>query len=288
MTSLKSKLHALGYGKTPTPLKNDGNFGNLETASNIYNLSISNSFQSPETLETEPASEQIAVSMVSRRLPTMETYNYLIYNEFQKFPKFPEKNRRGGASERARAATATEGTLSSLPSITAFEEHAAILEYDGGLTRQQAERGAAVALGYETPAAFYSAVIAYWRACINRADLPEHFPRRSWFDQLHRASASFLAGGEALEALKAGWCELALFGAFQGRLEAARARIGAQGIVTMLGWSALGVRLIDLDRHGATLRTKTGAELHRPKHQSEINLSAPWWLLRFEEERPNA
>lgn len=47
-------------------------------------------------------------------------------------------------------------TASRIPDIEAFEERAAIAEYDGGLTRQQAESLAAREQGF-------ASARAYWR-----------------------------------------------------------------------------------------------------------------------------
>lgn len=45
-----------------------------------------------------------------------------------------------------------------LPNLEAFEERAAIIEYDGGVSRAEAERQAAQAQGFETAAALRGAL----------------------------------------------------------------------------------------------------------------------------------
>jgi len=48
-----------------------------------------------------------------------------------------------------------------IPDIEAFEERAAIAEYDGGLTRSQAEELAAQAQGFESAQHYWQALADY-------------------------------------------------------------------------------------------------------------------------------
>lgn len=116
-------------------------------------------------------------------------------------------------------------------------ERMAVLEFDAGRTREEAEAEALRAAGYDTPGAWARAVAAHWRASILTARPQTDAGRQAVADAL-----AFIDGsGAALAA--AGWCEADLFGvpgatapgglAFRlkgGRLE--RVTAGALGYVT--------------------------------------------------------
>jgi hypothetical protein len=51
--------------------------------------------------------------------------------------------------------------ITPVPDIDAFEERAAIIQYDGGLSRSKAEDLAAQAQGFRDAAQFREALIAY-------------------------------------------------------------------------------------------------------------------------------
>src|SRR5258706_3369758 len=99
------------------------------------------------------------------------------------------------------AAKAPEPTLPELPkgAVTEFEEKCSVLEFDTELPRHEAERGAAIALGFTSAAEFYAAVLATWRAEIERVR-----PASSPVKKLKEASLQFLAGPHALQAVQNG------------------------------------------------------------------------------------
>ena len=51
--------------------------------------------------------------------------------------------------------------MTPIPDIDAFEERAAIVEYDGGLSRSEAEDVAAQAQGFRDAAQFFEALADY-------------------------------------------------------------------------------------------------------------------------------
>lgn len=98
-------------------------------------------------------------------------------------------------------------------------------------------------------------------------------------------SLVFLDGDLALEAVRCGWCELPLFGIFDGALEAAKARVAARGLIPTLAWSSIGLAVEAINREHAVLRTRTGAMQKHPRFPREAERAVPWWLLRAIENR---
>jgi hypothetical protein len=58
-----------------------------------------------------------------------------------------------------------------LPSITGFEERAACLEFDGGMSRKEANKSAAKEFGFKNPRELFMAINS-WRNNIEAAFLP--------------------------------------------------------------------------------------------------------------------
>lgn len=108
----------------------------------------------------------------------------------------------GGAERSAGRARAAD--------LDAFEERAAIAEHDGGLSREEAERRAATAQGFASPADLRDAAAEGWRLRLEglrgRVRSPEG--RRAV-----EAALRFVAEGWAAKAAALGWPELELFGA---------------------------------------------------------------------------
>lgn len=109
-----------------------------------------------------------------------------------------------------RAGKTETGDTARTPDLDAFEERAAIAEYDGGASREEAERMAAGALGFAEPAALFAAAADGWRRNL------EALARR-WADDPrgceHIAAAlAFMRNGWAEKAAALGWPELGLFG----------------------------------------------------------------------------
>jgi hypothetical protein len=189
-------------------------------------------------------------------------------------PKLPEGYPAPDGAENAKSAKVPESALLELPkgAVAEFEEKCSVLEFDAGVSREAAERGAAVDLGFASPDAFYTAALASWRAEIERFR-----PASPPVKKLKEASLEFLAGPLAIQAVRCGWCELSLFGIFDGNAEAARNRLGARGLLPALAWSSLHMKLDSIDREHAVLVTPTGAVLRQRRYQAEIELATEWW-----------
>lgn len=142
-----------------------------------------------------------------------------------------------------------------------FEERAAILEHEAGLTRQEAETVAAVELGHDDDASFYAAQIATWRREIEA--LPH--PNMKEGAALVNTSLDFLASEWALKAVAAGWDENSLFGVFDGPWTAIRSRYDAQGLIPGIALSALRLTLAEINEHAAILTSRTGSRLRHPR-----------------------
>ena len=94
--------------------------------------------------------------------------------------------------------------------IDAFEERAAIMEFDGNLSRQHAETQAAREQGFEDADDLHAALVARWAAKIERlAELPATGGEA---DEALRRARAFIAEGWALQAARLGWDECRLFG----------------------------------------------------------------------------
>ncbi len=96
------------------------------------------------------------------------------------------------------------------PDPGAFEERSAIIEFDAGLPRQEAETLAAQEQGHADADSLYGDVVGRWAAEIERLDkLPAVSPDGA--EALKRAQA-FISEGWALQAARLGWDEVELFG----------------------------------------------------------------------------
>jgi hypothetical protein len=96
------------------------------------------------------------------------------------------------------------------PDPDAYEERAAIMEFDGGMPRQDAETLAAREQGHADADSLHGDVVGRWAAEIERlATLPAVSPDGA--EALKRAQA-FTAEGWALQAARLGWDEVELFG----------------------------------------------------------------------------
>jgi hypothetical protein len=95
-------------------------------------------------------------------------------------------------------------------SEAAFNERAAVLEYDAGLMRVEAERQAAAEQGFATPEELFAAVAAGWAERLRGLQASE---RLKCGQQCLMSALAFIEHGWALEALRCGWDELAIVGA---------------------------------------------------------------------------
>ncbi len=103
-----------------------------------------------------------------------------------------------------------ENATFAAPDPDAFEERAAIIEFDGGLPRQEAETLAAQQQGFADADSLHGESVRCWAAEIERlAKLPAVSPDGA--EALKRARA-FIAKGWALQAARLSWDEVELFG----------------------------------------------------------------------------
>jgi hypothetical protein len=181
---------------------------------------------------------------------------------------------------------------STIPSITAFEECAAILEHDGGTSRIEAGRAAAKELGFPHPRAFYVACLKTWQTAIETIALPhagtdEERLRAEQLTALQHASLAFLAAGDVpMQALSSGWDELQLFGIHEGLMPTAR--LDAWGLIPLLAWSVPGLELADIDSGHALVVSAGGGVLKHPRFRANHNEAVQWWMHhRFLIERIN-
>jgi hypothetical protein len=166
--------------------------------------------------------------------------------------------------------------LTPPPSVATFEERAAIREESGELSRAEANQVAAQEFGYPHPKAFYSAVIHAWRAAIEAAWLPAPASdceqiKYGKFDALKTSSLAFLHSDFAT----CGWDELALFAVHESSAPAER--IDSYGLLPLIAWSILGLKVSDIGREHATLTTYSGATLRHPRFRANHNEAVPWW-----------
>ncbi len=103
-----------------------------------------------------------------------------------------------------------QGQAHVVPDSDAFEERAAIIEFDGGQPRREAETLAAQEQGFNDADSFHRELVRRWAAEIERlANLPAVSPDGA--EALKRAQA-FISEGWALQAARLGWGEVELFG----------------------------------------------------------------------------
>jgi len=167
-----------------------------------------------------------------------------------------------------------------LPGIAALEERAAIVEYDGGMPRLEAECTAARELGFANLREFYAAHLECWRAAVAavtvwRAGSDCERPYAQACLALRNASLEFLSGQHALEAVRGGWVEPALFGVHEGPkpLE----RLDGRGLIAVIALSCLGLKLVRISATGAALTNARGATLHQPRFRHSHNAAYAWW-----------
>ncbi len=110
-----------------------------------------------------------------------------------------------------------------VPDPDAFEERAAIIEFDGGQPRREAENLAAREQSFDDADSLHGELVRRWAAEIEPlANLPAVSPDGA--EALKRAQA-FISEGWALQAARLGWGEVELFGV----CPRAPWRLGGQG-----------------------------------------------------------
>jgi hypothetical protein len=93
---------------------------------------------------------------------------------------------------------------------------------------------------------------------------------------LKTKALAFLDTAWAEKAVSANWDSTQLFGLYPA---IPRNRYGAHGLVTHLAWSPHKPELVALDAEHATLSTKTGALLRKPRELPEAEISQPFWTI---------
>lgn len=90
-----------------------------------------------------------------------------------------------------------------------FAERAAVLEFEGGLSREEAERRAAKEMGVDSSAELYAAIAETWAERLGEILASERSPRGR---ECIAAALRFVADGWAVKALARGWTEIELVG----------------------------------------------------------------------------
>lgn len=108
----------------------------------------------------------------------------------------------------AKVAKVAKAGLPS-PDLGAFEERAAVAEYDGGMSREEAERVAAAEQGYSNPNDLYAAMTEFWR---HHLELLARDEASVLGKNCTAAALAFIRGGWAEKAVALGWSEIELFG----------------------------------------------------------------------------
>lgn len=121
----------------------------------------------------------------------------------------------------------------SWSTVELFEERAAIRQYDGGLSRYDAEIMAASELGFAKPEDLFLAVVDEWQIMLRRA------ARLGQSPQLVAAAQNAIEVWGAA-ALSAGWADHELFGFYSDR-ETHRDSQGLGLVFSILGGSILGL-----------------------------------------------
>jgi hypothetical protein len=155
--------------------------------------------------------------------------------------------------------------------LAAFHERAAIMEYDGGMPRGEADQAAAREMCFATPEALYRAAIEAWRleiAAAPQTGIPG-------FDKLAAVSLRFLGGDWAPKALAADWDETALFAVHEGK--APQERHDAWGLIPVLAWGIHRCTIETFGRDACLLRTQHDATLRQPRTRANFDEALPWW-----------
>jgi hypothetical protein len=187
-----------------------------------------------------------------------------------------ETNKTRTAATVATVAVAEAGSafapVSAKPiDLAAFHERAAIIEYEDGLPRGEADKAAARDKGFDTAEALYLAAIEAWRSEI--AATPLTVIRD--FDKLAAVSLRFLGSNWAVKALAADWDETALFAVHKG--EAPKERTDAWGLVPFLAWGIHRCTIEGFSRDACALRTWRGAMLRQPCVRANFDKAVPFW-----------
>ncbi len=155
----------------------------------------------------------------------------------------------------------------------AFEERAAILEFEGGAPRAEAERlarnmAAALALLERREE---DRVIAEWRREVEAAAAIG----KPW-NVLRAASLAFLDGPYAREAVRSSWPPVELWGVFAGDPVDISFRRDAWGLVSGMALSSFSYRVVAIAGGHAVLETRSGSR-HRALRKTSMPEAVVWW-----------
>ncbi len=172
-------------------------------------------------------------------------------------------------------AASPAGLPSQVIDLTAFNERCAILQYDNGLSRQEAERAAVREAGHECIEGLHAAAIEQWRGEI--LALPELNNRDG--GRLPSISLGFLASDWAAMALACGWDDIALFAVFDGPWPTPRSRLDGQGLVPAMALSLLPLKLVEIKAGAAILTSHTGSRLRHERFLPGAQYCDVWWRV---------
>lgn len=180
-------------------------------------------------------------------------------------------SQRHGVGRRFSAACAGSKVID----ITAFTERCAILQYDHGLSRQEAERIAAQEVGQECIEGLHAAAIEQWRGEIHA--LQDLNSREG--ERLVSLSLNFLASDWAALALACGWDEIALFAVFDGPWPTLRSRLDGQGLIPAIAFSLFALKLVEIDAGVAILSSRAGSRLRHERILPGTQYCDVWWRV---------
>lgn len=159
--------------------------------------------------------------------------------------------------------------------LTAFAERCAVLQYDHGLSRQEAERTAAREVGQECIEGVHAAAIEQWRDEIHTL---QNLNSREG-ERLVSLSLDFLASDWAAMALACGWDEIALFAVFDGPWPTLRSRLDGQGLIPAIALSLLTLKLVEIDAGVAILSSRAGSRLRHERILPGTQYCDVWWRV---------
>jgi hypothetical protein len=175
----------------------------------------------------------------------------------------------------ASSALGTGHATSEVIDLTAFAERCAVLQYDHGLSRQDAERMAAQEVGQECIEGLHAAAIAQW--CGEIHALQDLNSREG--ERLVSLSLDFLASDWAAMALAYGWDEIALFAVFDGPWPTLRSRLDGQGLIPAIALSLLAPQVVEIDVGAAILSSRTGSRLRHERFVPGAQYCDVWWSV---------
>src|SRR5262249_36310377 len=93
--------------------------------------------------------------------------------------------------------------------------------------------------------------------------------------QLNRATIVFRSSVFAEQSQALGWNEISLFGVHGGAYP--KERMDAWGLIPLLAWSGLSLKLTKMEADAATVTSPRGSLLRHPRRRANYDLAMPWW-----------